>query len=229
MTNKFLNKLNLAVIVLAMTFATYAQAQSFSERVHWVNCHIDIVNPATKNKQRILIEPFPVLHYEDRLRKIEIYISFENNVGIGNVFPGYERDYGFGRTCFCGSGSEKKEDALRFHESKKREEPAHIIVIYQPPIEETGIAPTKTFSIKNRPNINPEKSSDRGGITIKEIPYESTTKAAVERVTLAMKQKEAEEKVKKMAIAAKSAKLQVETDRLIKLQTEKMKLRGRRQ
>jgi hypothetical protein len=159
---------------------------------------------------------------------IGIYVSFENNVGIDNVLPGYVRDYGWGASCIC-SEKETKANAVLIHNSEIRRYPAHIIVSYQPPFEETGIAPTTTFSVKNRPNINPEKSPDRSDITIKEIPYEFTANAAVERATLAMKQQRAEEKAKSMATAIQGAKYQAELDRLIKLEAEKMRLRGRRQ
>ncbi len=228
MNDKILNKLNLAIIFLAITFAMDAQGQTHNQDVTWLNCHIDIENPQTKNKQRILIEPFPADKFKHRMFSIGIYVSFENNVGIDNVLPGYKRDYGWGATCSC-SDNELKANAVLHHNSAKSRYPAHIIVIYQPPIEETGIAPTTSFSVKNRPNINPEKSLGRSDITIKEIPYESTAMAAIERATLAMKQKEAEEKVKSMATAIQGAKYQAELERLLKLQAEKMRLNGRRQ
>ncbi len=222
------NKVNLLAFLVALTCVMEAQGQTHNQEVSWLNCHIDIENTDTKNKQRILIEPFPVDRFKHRMFSIGIYVSLENNVGIDNVLPGYVRDYSWGTTSSC-SDNESKANAVLHHNSAKRRFPAHIIVSYQPPIEETGIAPTTTFSVRNRPNNKSEEPQGRSDISIEEIPNEFTAKAGLERATLAFKQKEAEEKVKKMASAAKSAKLQAETDRLIKLQAERMRLNGRRQ
>ncbi len=218
MINKFLNKFNLAVILLAMAFAMDAQGQHF--KTDSIYCYYVNFNRTDYTQDKTIpvytyVSDIVLYRPDDALKRFAKFSIAAGEATADDGFTFIMRDkQQYDKSHEPGYSYIDRNE--RIHITKKATLPADWLTTDDIP------------KILEEPKSSKNNSSS-AGLTIKEGSYNTDTKAAVERVTLAMKQQKAEEKIKSMASAAKSAKLQAETDRLIKLQVEKMKLRGRRQ